>query len=60
MKEKIHPDYGKAIVGCGCGKKFETGSANKELRVDNCWTCHPFYSGKQMLVDTGGRVARVQ
>ena len=58
MKEKIHPNYGKAIVRCVCGETFETGSVKKELRVDICSKCHPFYTGKQKLVDTGGRVDR--
>ena len=58
MKEKIHPNYGKAIVRCVCGETFETGSVKKELRVDICSKCHPFYTGKQKLVDTGGRVAK--
>ena len=58
MKEKIHPNYGKCIVRCGCGETFETGSTKKELRVDICSKCHPFYTGKQKLVDTGGRVDR--
>ena len=50
--------YGKAIVRCVCGETFETGSVKKELRVDICSKCHPFYTGKQKLVDTGGRVDR--
>ena len=58
MKEKIHPNYGKAIVRCVCGETFETGSTKKEMRVDICSKCHPFYTGKQKLVDTGGRVDR--
>ena len=58
MKEKIHPNYGKCIVRCVCGETFETGSTKKELRVDICSKCHPFYTGKQKLVDTGGRVER--
>ena len=58
MKEKIHPNYGKCIVRCVCGETFETGSTKKELRVDICSKCHPFYTGKQKLVDTGGRVSR--
>lgn len=56
MKEKIHPNYGKAVVRCICGETFETGSVKKELRVDICSKCHPFYTGKQKLVDTSGRV----
>ena len=52
MKEGIHPKYGKAIVRCACGNTFETGS------VEICSKCHPFFTGKQKLVDTGGRVDR--
>ena len=58
MKENIHPNYGKAVVRCVCGETFETGSVKKELRVDICSKCHPFYTGKQKLVDSGGRVDR--
>ena len=58
MKETIHPKYGKAVVRCVCGETFETGSVKKEMRVDICSKCHPFYTGKQKLVDTGGRVDR--
>ena len=58
MKEKIHPQYCKCIVRCVCGETFETGSTKKELKVDICSKCHPFYTGKQKLVDTGGRVDR--
>ena len=58
MKEGIHPKYGKAIVRCVCGETFETGSTKSELKVDICSKCHPFFTGKQKLVDTGGRVDR--
>ena len=58
MKEKIHPNYQKAIVRCVCGETWETGSTKKELEVEICSKCHPFYTGKQKLVDTGGRVDR--
>lgn len=58
MKEGIHPKYGKAIVRCVCGETFETGSTKSELKVDICSKCHPFFTGKQKLVDTGGRVAK--
>ena len=58
MKEKIHPKYGTCVVRCVCGETFETGSTKKELKVDICSKCHPFYTGKQKLVDTGGRVDR--
>ncbi|MBT9173849.1 MAG: 50S ribosomal protein L31 [Syntrophomonadaceae bacterium] len=58
MKEKIHPRYEKAVVSCACGNTFETGSTKKELRVEICSNCHPFFTGKQKFVDTGGRVER--
>ncbi len=58
MKEKIHPQYGECTVQCACGETFKTGSTKKELRVEICSKCHPFYTGKQKLVDTGGRVDR--
>lgn len=59
MKEGIHPEYfEKATVRCACGNTFETGSTKPEIRVEICSKCHPFFSGKQKLVDTGGRVER--
>ena len=58
MKPNIHPKYGKAVVKCACGETFVTGSTQKELRVEICSKCHPFFTGKQKLVDTGGRVER--
>ena len=58
MKENIHPKYGEAVVRCACGETFTTGSTQKELRVEICSKCHPFFTGKQKLVDTGGRVDR--
>ncbi len=56
MKEKIHPKYGKCVVRCACGETFETGSVKEEMSVDICSSCHPFFTGRQKLVDTGGRV----
>ena len=56
MKKDIHPKYGTATVRCVCGETFETGSTKKEMRVDVCSKCHPFFTGKQKLVDTEGRV----
>lgn len=56
MKEGIHPKYGKATVRCACGETFETGSVKPTLNVDICSKCHPFFTGRQKLVDTGGRV----
>jgi large subunit ribosomal protein L31 len=58
MKENIHPKYVKSIVKCACGESFETYSTKPELHVEICSKCHPFFTGKQKLVDTGGRVER--
>jgi len=58
MKENIHPAYGECVVRCACGETFKTGSVKNELRVEICSKCHPFFTGKQKLVDTGGRVDR--
>ena len=58
MKENIHPDYHKAIVKCVCGETFETGSVKDELHVEICSKCHPFFTGKQKFVDSGGRVSK--
>ncbi len=58
MKEGIHPNYGEAVVRCACGETFTTGSTKKELRVEICSKCHPFFTGKQKFVDSGGRVDR--
>jgi large subunit ribosomal protein L31 len=56
VKEGIHPEYKKAVVRCACGETFETGSVKEELRVEICSKCHPFFTGRQKFVDTGGRV----
>lgn len=57
MKPEIHPEYKQITVTCGCGNKFETGSVlGKDLQVEVCSSCHPFYTGKQRVVDTAGRV----
>jgi large subunit ribosomal protein L31 len=58
VKEKIHPKYEKTTVSCACGSTFETGSTKKDLKVDICSSCHPFFTGKQKFIDTGGRVER--
>jgi large subunit ribosomal protein L31 len=60
MKPDIHPEYVVATVHCSCGNTFTTRSTRPELRVEICSNCHPFYTGKQKLVDTGGRVERFQ
>jgi large subunit ribosomal protein L31 len=67
MKKGIHPEYHKAIVHCACGHEFETGSTLKEIKVETtlkeikveiCSQCHPFFTGKQKLVDSAGKVER--
>jgi len=60
MKQDIHPEYVVATVHCSCGNTFQTRSTRSELRVEICSNCHPFYTGKQKLVDAGGRVERFQ
>ena len=60
MKQGIHPDYVETLVTCSCGNTFTTRSVKSELHVELCNQCHPFYTGKQKLVDTGGRVERFQ
>jgi large subunit ribosomal protein L31 len=60
MKADIHPEYVTATVRCSCGNSFETRATQEEIRVELCSECHPFYTGKQKLVDTGGRVDRFQ
>ena len=61
MKAKIHPEYNEdCVVTCACGKTFTTGSTMKEIRVELCNQCHPFYTGKQKFVDTARRVEKFQ
>jgi len=58
MKEGIHPQYFKTKVTCACGNTFEIGSTKSEIRVEICSKCHPFFTGKQKLVDSAGRIER--
>jgi len=59
LKEGIHPKYQKAVVICACGETFETGSTKKELKVEVCSRCHPFFTGSQArMVDTRGRAEK--
>lgn len=60
MKASIHPPYVKAIVTCVCGHTFETRSVKSVLNVEICSACHPFFTGKQKLVDTAGRIEKFQ
>ncbi|MHB0979571.1 MAG: 50S ribosomal protein L31 [Thermoleophilia bacterium] len=58
MKTDIHPEYMETKVTCSCGETFTTNSTLPEIKVEICSVCHPFYTGKQRLVDVGGRVER--
>lgn len=58
MKSGIHPKYYNTKVRCACGNEFETGSTLKEINIEICSKCHPFFTGKQKLVDTAGRIER--
>ena len=58
MKDGIHPEYAAVTVHCACGNKFETRSTSKDIHVEICSVCHPYYTGKQRLMDTAGRVDR--
>ena len=58
MKEKIHPKYVNATVHCACGETWQTRSTKSEIRLEICSACHPFFTGKQKLIDTAGRVER--
>ena len=60
MKKGIHPEYHEVNVVCACGNTFQTRSTKKDLRVEICSACHPFFTGKQKLVDSAGRVGRCQ
>ncbi|HEX4823473.1 MAG TPA: 50S ribosomal protein L31 [Candidatus Polarisedimenticolaceae bacterium] len=60
MKAKIHPEYHAVTVMCACGASFETRSTRKDLRVEICSSCHPFFTGRQKLIDSAGRVERFQ
>jgi large subunit ribosomal protein L31 len=58
MKKDLHPEYFDVNVTCACGASWKTRSTKKELKLDICSNCHPFFTGKQKLVDTAGRVER--
>jgi large subunit ribosomal protein L31 len=58
MKNDIHPNYIETTVRCACGNEFTTGSTKESIRVEICSKCHPFFTGKQKLMDTAGRVER--
>jgi large subunit ribosomal protein L31 len=56
MKHDIHPDYKVTTVHCACGESFQTRSTKQDIRLDICSVCHPFFTGKQKLIDTEGRI----
>ena len=58
MKQGIHPKYQQATITCACGNVIKTGSTLENITVEICSACHPFFTGKQKLVDTGGRVEK--
>ena len=58
MKEGIHPEYQDVVVACACGNKISTRSTRKEINVEICSSCHPFFTGKQKLLDTAGRIEK--
>ncbi|HHY97346.1 MAG TPA: 50S ribosomal protein L31 [Firmicutes bacterium] len=58
MKKDIHPKFYITTITCACGERFEVGSTKKDLKVEICSKCHPMFTGKQRIVDTGGRVER--
>jgi len=60
MKEGIHPQYGEATVTCACGYSFQTCSTKSVIKLEICSHCHPFFTGKQKLLDSAGRVERFQ
>ena len=60
MQDEIHPAYYDTVVTCGCGNSFNTRSTRKELKVDICSACHPFFTGKLKYIDTAGRIEKFQ
>ena len=56
MKSEIHPEYGEATITCACGNVMKVRSARKQMHVNTCSACHPFYTGKSTMIDTAGRV----
>ena len=60
MKQGIHPKYVECTVTCGCGETFKTRSTKEKINIEICSKCHPFYTGKQKLIDTAGRVEKFQ
>lgn len=58
MKKDLHPEYNRTTASCACGNVIQVGSTRKEIKVEICSKCHPFFTGKQKLIDTAGRIDR--
>ncbi len=58
MKAEIHPEYTETTISCACGNVIEVGSTKQDIRTETCSKCHPFFTGKQKLLDTAGRIER--
>jgi large subunit ribosomal protein L31 len=58
MKKDVHPEYQECVVTCACGSTFKTRSTKKEIRVEICSQCHPFFTGKQKFIDSAGRIEK--
>jgi large subunit ribosomal protein L31 len=58
MKKDVHPEYQECVVTCACGNTFKTRSTKKEIRVEICSMCHPFFTGKQKFIDSAGRIEK--
>lgn len=58
MKADIHPEYAETTIQCACGNTIEAGSTKPDIRIEICSKCHPFFTGKQKLIDTAGRIER--
>jgi len=58
MKSDLHPKYNKITATCACGSEFEIGSVNEQIKTEICSACHPFFTGKQKLIDTAGRIEK--
>ena len=58
MKKDVHPEYQECVVTCACGSTFKTQSTKKEIRVEICSQCHPFFTGKQKFIDSAGRIEK--
>jgi len=60
MKKEIHPSYQETTIRCACGAEYKTKSTKQDLHVEICSSCHPFFTGKQKFVDSGGRIKKFQ